>query len=345
MAGKNEKGGAASLSRLKKELANGIVNRFYLFYGEEAYLREHYIGQIKRMIVDEDESNFCTLVGKACTPKALAEELESFPLFAERKLILVRDYDILTADAKMAAEIEPLLADLSPSVCLIVAYGDTAPGAVGRKNKKIEALVNEHAQRVEFAHQSRADLVRWVIRRFESCGKSCGEREAGYLLDQCGDLMSATLPELLKVASYTKGPQIRVEDIDAIAMPIGEAIVYQITDALAQKNIGTAVTRLDRYLKQGNDETAAVQAIGRAMRQLYAAALAETKHLSTSEFMQMARIPNAYAASKVQAQARRFRPESLRRAAILCFAAEKAMFGNNANRQTVLETLIYELCI
>ena len=41
MAVKQDKGGAASLSRFKKELAAGLIGRFYLFYGEEAYLREH----------------------------------------------------------------------------------------------------------------------------------------------------------------------------------------------------------------------------------------------------------------------------------------------------------------
>lgn len=344
MAVKQDKGGAASLSRFKKELAAGLIGRFYLFYGEEAYLREHYIGQIKKRLVDADESNFCCLSGKACTPKALTEEIENFPLFAERKLILVRDYDILCADAKMAAEAEPVLANLPESVCLIFAYSESEPGA-GRKNKKMEAVVNEHAQRVEFGRQSRNDLIRWVIRRFEACGKFCGEREAGHLLDLCGDLMYAVLPELLKVASFAKEQQIRTEDIDAVAMPVGEAIVYRITDAVAQKSIGEAVVQLDRYLKQGNDETAVVQAIGRAMRQLYAASLAEGKQMSTAEFMQMARIPGSYAASKVIAQARRFRPESLRRAAILCFRAEQAMFSNTANRQIVLETLIYELCM
>ncbi len=343
MAAKNDRSGAASLARLKKELAAGVIGRFYLFYGEEAYLREHYIGQIKKRLVADDENNFCCLTGKACTPKALTEAVESFPLFAERKLVLVRDYDIVCADAKMAAEAEPLLSALPDSVCLIFAYGDAPPGS-GRRNKKMEAVVNQHAQRVEFARQSRADLIKWVARRFEACGKGCGEREAAYLLDLCGDLMSAVLPELSKVAAYAKGPQIRTEDIDAVAMPLAEAIVYRITDAVAQKSIGAAVAQLDRYLKQGNDETAAVQAIGRAMRQLYAASLAEGKQLSTAEFMQMARIPSSYAASKVVSQARRFRPESLRRAAVLCFEAEQAMFGNTANRQAVLETLIYELC-
>lgn len=344
MAVKQEKGGAASLSRLKKELAAGQVNRFYLFYGEEAYLREHYIGQIKRLIVDADESNFCCLTGKGCTPKALAEEIENFPLFAERKMILVRDYDILCADAKMVAEVEPLLTELPETVCLIFAYSEAEPGS-GRKNKKMEAVVNACAQRVEFGRQSCRDLIRWVIRRFEACGKGCGEREAGYLLDSCGDLMYAVLPELMKVASYAREPQIRTEDIDAVAMPIGEAVVYRITDAVARKNVGEAVTQLDRYLKQGNDETAAIQVIGRAMRQLYAASLAEGKQMPIAELMQLARIPNSYAASRVAEQSRRFRPESLRRAVIRCFRAEQAMFSGAADRQVVLETLIYELCM
>lgn len=86
MAAKNDRSGAASLARLKKELAAGVIGRFYLFYGEEAYLREHYIGQIKKRLVADDENNFCCLTGKACTPKALTEAVESFPLFAERKL-------------------------------------------------------------------------------------------------------------------------------------------------------------------------------------------------------------------------------------------------------------------
>ena len=133
MAAKNARSGAASLARLKKELAAGVIGRFYLFYGEEAYLREHYIGQLKKRLVADDENNFCCLTGKACTPKALTEAVESFPLFAERKLVLVRDYDIVCADAKMAAEAEPLLSALPDSVCLIFAYGDAPPGS-GRRN-------------------------------------------------------------------------------------------------------------------------------------------------------------------------------------------------------------------
>ena len=62
MAAKNDRSGAASLARLKKELAAGVIGRFYLFYGEEAYLREHYIGQIKKRLVADDENNFCNCI-------------------------------------------------------------------------------------------------------------------------------------------------------------------------------------------------------------------------------------------------------------------------------------------
>ena len=34
--------------KLKKDIANGSIGRLYVFHGEETYLRDFYLGQMKK---------------------------------------------------------------------------------------------------------------------------------------------------------------------------------------------------------------------------------------------------------------------------------------------------------
>ena len=52
--------------KLKSDLSTGNIGQVYIFYGEESYLREYYLGEIKKKLVPAgfEEFNYHRLSGK-----------------------------------------------------------------------------------------------------------------------------------------------------------------------------------------------------------------------------------------------------------------------------------------
>ncbi len=55
--------------KLKSDLSAGNIGQVYIFYGEESYLREYYLGEIKKKLVPAgfEEFNYHRLSGKTLT--------------------------------------------------------------------------------------------------------------------------------------------------------------------------------------------------------------------------------------------------------------------------------------
>ena len=88
-ASKNE-----AYQKLKTDLKEGNpLGNAYLFYGEESYLREYYLGEIKKKLIPAgfEEFNYHVLEGKDLTAQSLTEMAETMPMMAERTLIVVTD--------------------------------------------------------------------------------------------------------------------------------------------------------------------------------------------------------------------------------------------------------------
>ena len=82
--------------KLKTDLKEGNpLGNAYLFYGEESYLREYYLGEIRKALIPAgfEEFNYHALEGKDLTAQSLTEMAEAMPMMAERTLIVVTDWD------------------------------------------------------------------------------------------------------------------------------------------------------------------------------------------------------------------------------------------------------------
>ena len=119
MAKKQEENG---FSALKQSLKTGDLGRLYIFSGEESYLRMHYLGECKKAIIGDSpfaEFNLFEFDGKSMSPDQLRDAIESYPAMAERKLVIVHDFDLYKMPAAFSEFLPALLADLPEYICLI----------------------------------------------------------------------------------------------------------------------------------------------------------------------------------------------------------------------------------
>ena len=261
--------------KFKADLSAGTVGCAYIFDGEESYLREYYLGELRKKLVPAgfEEFNYHRLEGKDLTVQALTEMAEAMPMLSERTLIVVTDFDIFKLGEEQREKLIALLEDIPPYCCLVFVY-DTVAYKPNKTMKKLCKAIGDHVQAVEFRAQDSNDLIAWIARRFRALDKEIDRQTAEYLIFTCGGLMTGLVPEISKIAAYAKGKAITQKDIDDVADPVLSAEVFKLSDAVLQGNYDLAASILGDLLKMQTEPIMILAALGSQLRRIYTARLA-----------------------------------------------------------------------
>ena len=275
MAAKATKKSGAALEKLRADIKSGSPENVYIFYGEETYLRDRYLEELKALLVPEgfEEFNYHRLSGKGLTVQDLTEVVEAMPMMAQHTLTVVTDMDLFRLDEGQRGLLINLLGDFPEYGTLVFVY-DVLPYKRDGKMKKLCAALNEYVQEVEFVQQERKDLLNWLKRRFAAVGHDIDQTAADHLLFTCGSLMRGLIPEIEKIAAYAKHERITMADIDAVAEPVLDARIFDMTNAVTARNYDRAAGVLAELLRMQMEPIAILAALGKELRRLYTARLA-----------------------------------------------------------------------
>ena len=275
MAVKKKSGDDAGYKKFRADLAAGNLGNVYLFYGEETYLREFYLAEVKKQLVPPgfEAFNFHRLEGKGLTVQALTEAAEAMPMMAERTLVQVTDYDPYKLPEEQRNALIALLSDF-PSHCCLVLVFDQAEYKPNRTYKKLHAALEKSAQAVQFAQQDQREILKWIAKRFKAAGHTIDAAAAEHLVFTCGGLMNGLIPEIEKVSAYAKNERVTKADIDAVAAPVLEAQVFDMTGAVSKGDFDRAAEVLGSLLRLQEEPFMLLALIGKELRKLHSARVA-----------------------------------------------------------------------
>ena len=289
--------------RLKQDIAAGTPQNLYIFHGEETYLREYYLSELAKKLVPPAFAAFNArrAEGKGLTVEALTELVEPLPMMAERTLVQVVDMDLFKLPE------------------------DQLPYAPNRTVKTLCKAIDAHVSVVKFEKQSRSDLLNWVTRRCRACGKSIDTQTAEHLLFTCGSLMNTLIPEIEKVCAYARGPAVTRGDIAAVAAPVLEAQVFDMTAAVARRDFDRAAEILGTLLKLQEEPIMLLAVMGTELRKLYPARLAIANGLDRFWLMEQWNMRSDYPAKLALEAAGRVSTRWAERAVERCQALDVRM--------------------
>ena len=315
--------------------------RLYLLWGPEDYLREQYLFQLKKICLPEGEDDFSykRIDGPALDANAFQQAVDAMPFMTEHTLIELRDVDInKLADADACLK---TISDI-PDYCTIVFVQNAEYEPDGRL-RFVKALRSE-GKELKFTRQSQGMLTDWIVRRFAAAGKSIELSAAQRLIFISGDLMSRLIPEIEKIAAYASTDKVTQEDVEAVANHIPEAVVFEMTELMAQKKVNSALSVLSELLADKNNEPIMMLAVlGKQMRQLYAARLALEKNLGTKYVMEVCSMKYDYIAAKLLTAAKGFTLAQLRRAVELCAETDYRMKSSGADPKELLKEAVLRI--
>ncbi len=327
--------------QLKKDLKLHTIGRLYVLWGEEDYLRRYYLGELRRQLIDEltEAFNFHRLTAENFTTELLTDAVEALPMMAERSLVLVEDVDLFERSESERERLCELLSDLPEHVCLVLHYDDFRPD---KRKKKLWDALEKNAVMAEFLYQQESDLRAWIVRHFRREGKDISGELCGYLLGQCGLSMTRLDGEIDKICAYAGAERIVRQDIDAVVEPTLDAVVFQISDALAQREFDRALERLHTMFKLQTDPIPIIAAIGSQMRRLRAVKVLQNEGKSVQEIAALCGVP-PFTINKTATQARRLSERFCERAVVLCCETDYRLKTSYDDPERLAELLILQL--
>ncbi len=340
MAKKQEPSNA--LQELKSSLKAKNLENLYFFHGEETFLLNHYLTQMKKLLLDPltESFNFHRLNSETFDIRDFADAVENLPMMAEHTFVQVDDIELFKMNEGDRSKMAEILSDI-PDYCTVVFTYLTAPWKPDKRLKKLWEAVAQ-GQIVEFAKQDQRDLIAWVSRHFAARKKRITTDLCAYLIDITGGTMTALSGEIDKICAYSGAEDIRKTDIDAVTEPVLDAVVFQMTDLLSAGKYDQALWKLQQLLKMQQEPLAILGAVGGHFRRIGAARTLLDSGKSAPELAKLCGIQD-FAARKTMDAARRFRPEFCRAAAGLVLETDYKMKTSFDDSERLLEVLLLQL--
>lgn len=331
------------LKTLKQSMKNKSLERLYIFYGEESFLREHYLSQIKKILLDKltESFNYHKMTNETFDLQGFVDAVENIPMMAESTLVQVEDVDIFKLPEGDRNKIAELLSDI-PDWCTVIFIYDTLEWNPDKRLKKLWEAIDHNGIAVEFAKQDQRELVSWITRHFAAQKKYISSDLCLYLIDITGGTMTALSGEIDKICAYSGAQEICKADIDAVTEPVLDAVVFQMTDLLSGGRYSDALCKLHVLLKMQQEPLAILGAVGNQFRRIGTARTLLDHGKNSLDLQKLCGIPD-YPARKTMEAARRIRPEFCRRAVELAMETDYKMKTSVDDPQRLLELLILQL--
>jgi DNA polymerase-3 subunit delta len=285
------------MSKTNKETMRptaGGVRPVYVVCGADDGLRSRALRELlERIGTDGSVTEFA---GAACGLADVLDEVRTLPLLGDRRVAVVRDADsFITA---WREKLEDYLASPCPTGVLVLEPKRWP------SNTRLAKLVERIGESVKCEVPSGREFEGWLIQFAGSLGKRLVPAAAQLLRDLLGKEEPAMyLSEIEKLATYVGDrPVIQIEDVEALVSPMRAELVFAVTDAMAEGNVGAALGLWEQVLT--GDKEAQFKAVGGlawGIRKLIRARRMMDRGMSAEQAAREAQVWGPTAAKRVRA--------------------------------------------
>ena len=222
----------------------------YLVVGEDQVKSEEVMSRLIRRLETSGMLDFNLdqrIVGDVENISDLLCSLNTFPVGADFRLVILKDCPAVPRKDFSEMLIEYLKKPCETTVCLLVAK-KLAKNT--RLYKAFDKLGNQSI--ISCEKRKSWDMPNWVRDRAVFYGRTINEAAAAELVGRVGDSTSMLDNELKRVIELTNKDPITQQDIEHWVNHTAEVKPWDIADAVAQRNLSKAYELL-KYSKPGSE--------------------------------------------------------------------------------------------
>ncbi len=265
---------------LAAEIKGGKLCGAYVFFGDEDYLKRHYLSEVYKSIMTAeglDVFNYGKISfsavsgGRDAGFAALASSLSSFPMAQEKRLTEIHD---LAVDGLPASALDMLCENLSAAddtniLILCLRKNEWTFDYKTESSQEFKKL-SSAAKLVRFDIQSKSKLKAWASRHLVHEGIAASDAALDILTDMCGLEMSVIAEETAKLCFYAHGigrKEITEADVRAVVSQAmtSEAPPFAMLEAAQKWSIADMYAVTDRARDLREEPISVVAKLGRIL--------------------------------------------------------------------------------
>ena len=320
------------------EVGKGEIGPLYYIYGDEPYLVERGV----RLLVARAESpdfrefNLNIYYGNEARGEEIADTAQTLPMFAERRVVLVKKSSSLSASAMET--LSAYIQNPSPSTCLIFQ------GEKIDQRKKFFLDLKKSGKLVEYKRLYENQLGVFIRSVSAEHSKRVEPAAVEMLVHLVGNNLQELAMQIEKAATYVGGKSaISLEDIRQVVSDTKVDSIFELANALGEKNLAKAMRCLHTILRDGEAPLMLLAMMTRHFRQLRLVREQMEKKRSAQEIGKSTGI-NPYFINGVIAQAKNYRLEDFRKVFEQLFATDLALKTSGGRGQDLMERLVMDIC-
>ena len=239
------------MSSSKSSDTRDAVAPVVLIVGTEGTLRDAALAEIRARVLGDATPEFnedrFDLASRGADPARILVAARTLPVLAKRRLVTVRGISDRRAKRFIEVELLEYLEDPVPTTCLLLEAEK-----VDRRLQWVKQVA-KRGELIACAGPRRPSEQRaWIEARLRARGKRPSGGMAAALLELVGGDLDSLASELDKVCLYVgERAEVSPDDVAEVTGELRPRALYELTDAIGQRQLGASLRTLGRLLDQG----------------------------------------------------------------------------------------------
>lgn len=322
---------------LYRRLRSNQVPELIFLYGQEPYLVQRAALSIRQAILPagKDDFNDNQFYGKEATAGQILEAAMTYPVFAEKRLVTVKD-----AHQLPAAELEkllPYLQDPIPETCLLFI------AAKIDNRRKFFQQFKKSGTLVEFKPLSEREIPQYIRNTLDQRDVKISADAVHLFCSMVSGHLHEVHTELDKLVTYIgTATLIDVKDVQAVVSRGRAENIFELGNAVGRGDVAKALTLTLRLSHAGEAPLKILSLLVRHFRQLWKVRELQVQKYPAKEVAKIAGVPFFVVDGLIQ-QGKKFSRNDFISAHELFLETDLAMKSSGADAGALLDSLILRL--
>lgn len=338
-------------TELKNAIKATSFDRCFVFCGEEDYLKQYYLKELRRTILTDEAFevfNHFSFEGEKINFAKLYDALSAPPMMSDFKLI---EWHLADFNTMKESDVTALLDFCEekkdyPFSCVVFSVGAERfnLGNLPKNPSELYKQLAPVADIVVFDHSTDSQLSSWINRHFAHDGFSVEGDVCRALLDRCGRDMNVLTLEIDKLCAYVKSnarDSVTERDVEYITCPSPENDAFALSNAILSKNKKAAYDSIIDMKRKKTDPSIVLGSLFKLYGEIITVSEFMRAGLSQSDISKKLRF-HEYKTGLYMKYASKTSIQSLERMLSVCRDADILVKSTYTNPYTVLERLIAE---
>lgn len=237
-----------------------------LLIGQDDWSKNQYIKKVKNEVLGSTTNlmNYYEAKDKGVFIEQLQDVVDTLPLFAERKLIYIKDTGYFKTGKKDESEkFRLLLTNLPDYIVMLIDEKEVD------KKLKVYKEIKENHKIIEFNYIGEEQVVKWLEAKSKESGVKVDKMTLVYFVQHMPEDMHMILEEWQKIINYAEDQPITKDIIDKICVFPLETRVFELIKKIANHQNDEALKIYQDMVQSKESPFVILTLIARQFRIMY----------------------------------------------------------------------------